>query len=159
MNQTDEHMFWNKVSASVGDQYRPHSADYGVFLFREKLRRHDFHSDEAFKLDPSLLAKAIPWATFLTLGTSTYLMLRRYGWPVTAFCCFDKDFHLHLGRVVHQDQDVEEAVLLTSVSVARFMHIENGDIDMYNAFRHAESGHIFRFETPAALPGRCDVKT
>jgi hypothetical protein len=79
LEQSHEQNFWNEVIVSVGDQYRPHPPDYGVFLFREKLRTRGFHQEEALKLNPKLLARAVPWATFLNIGTKEFLTLRHYG--------------------------------------------------------------------------------
>jgi hypothetical protein len=154
MEQSQVQSFWNAVIANIGDQYRPHSAEYGVFLFREKLRSRGFHQEESLKLDPKLVARAVPWATFMNIGTKEFLTLRHYGsrrnisgLPQEAFSCFDEHFQLYLGRFVPEDQNtVNEVVFLTSMSLDRLGELEDGRISFYDAFRQAESGQVQRIK-------------
>jgi len=159
MSEVSKSGFWDEVVANIGDRYRPHSAEYGVFLFREKLRRHGFREEEAPKLDPTLLARAVPWAGFRTFGAKHYLTLRHYGshrnknsgLPREAFSCFDERFQLWFGRVVPDGEGtVDEVALLTRISGERLAQLERGSIELYDAFRNAEDGHVFMIKSANA---------
>ena len=151
MSGTGMDSFWTGVAALIGDRYRPHTAEYGVFLFNEKLRRHGFDEGMAPLAGARLVARAVPWAMFSTLGSHTYLTICRYGRPEKAFSCFDRHFNLHLARSVPEwDSTPDETAVLVRISPDALAAVEEGRVVLRDAFRHAEGGFVVRVRTQAA---------
>lgn len=142
--------YWRQVAACVGDAYRPHAAADGLFLFREKLRRRGYDERKATRLAPALLARAVPWASFLHLNGREYLRVSTYGWPVQCFLCADEAFDLFLVAWVLGTVDTaDEAFLMARVSADRLAALEAGRLTPHDAFGTAEDGHVLR-ATPDA---------
>lgn len=150
--------WWDELAAQVGQRYRPHSPDYGVFLFREKLRRRGFHEDKALRLDPALVARAVPWAYFLRLGGHNFLHLATYQRPPRRrFAGFDENFRLYLASwIAGSEAGMDETFLMARLSPRRFSTLEAGAIDLHDAFRLAEDGQVLKAgevtQTPTIVP-------
>ena len=137
--------FWAQVAANVGDAYRPHTGADGVFLFRQKLERRGYDPRKATRLGPALLARAVPWASFLHLNGREFLRVSTYGWPVQCFLCADGAFDLYLVACVPGTEDTEEEVFLTArVSADRLADLEAGRLTPHETFRTAEDGYVLR---------------
>ena len=141
----------------MGDAYRPHAAADGLFLFREKLRRRGYGERKAARLAPAVLARALPWASFLHLNGREYLRVSTYGWPVQCFLCADEAFDLFLVAWVPGTEDTsDEAFLMARVSADRLAALEAGRVTPHDAFRTAEGGRVLRVtvdaESAVAVP-------
>jgi hypothetical protein len=140
-NPAESH-FWEQVARHIGDHYRPHTPEYGVFLFREKLRRAGFRQERALRYSPALVARGVPWALLMTMDGRSFVKIDAWGstgYGYRRFVCFDSDFELFLGSQA-AGGDWDATYLLVRISAGRLAAIERGRLDVRTAIRKAEDG-------------------